>query len=81
MDFQNKKHGSYMNTATNKRYCCDQCIDHKSFSKVGRSRYCVKKQIFNLCWNTSKSFISALIIQSMLNDPSTDVAKSEKTIQ
>jgi hypothetical protein len=53
MDFQTKKHGSYMNTAINKRYCCDQCIDHKSFSKVGRVNTASKNKYLTYAGNTS----------------------------
>ncbi|WP_158728550.1 MULTISPECIES: DUF4369 domain-containing protein [unclassified Flavobacterium] len=78
MDFQTKNMAT-MNTAQQTK---DTVVINKlmqEFSKIQEEVNTVSKNKYLTYAETHpKSFISALIIQGMLNDPSTDVAKSEK---
>ncbi|CAH0335546.1 hypothetical protein FVB9288_01194 [Flavobacterium sp. CECT 9288] len=78
MDFQTKNMAA-MNTAQQTK---DTVVINKlmqEFSKIQEEVNTASKNKYLTYAETHpKSFISALIIQGMLNDPSTDVAKSEK---
>ena len=78
MDFQTKNMAA-MNTAQQAK---DTVVINKlmqEFSKIQEEVNTASKDKYLTYAETHpKSFISALIIQGMLNDPSTDVAKSEK---
>ncbi len=79
MDFQSKNMAA-MQAAQQKN---DQTTINQlmgEFSKIQEDVTAKQKAKYNSYAETHpKSFISALIIQGMLNDPSTDVAKAEKT--